>query len=131
MTTIEHLNSGKILPSTLPFSEAVRVGDTIYLSGQIGNVPGQLTLREGGIVAETGQMMENIRTSLEAHGCTMADLVKCTVFLRDMAEWASFNEIYQTYFENGRYPARSALGSSGLAFDARVEMECIAVSPPR
>jgi 2-iminobutanoate/2-iminopropanoate deaminase len=129
MTTIEYLNSGKVLPATLPFSEAVKVGDTIYLSGQIGNIPGSMTLRDGGIAAESKQMMENIKASLEAHGCTMADLVKCTVFLRDMAEWASFNEVYETYFEKGRYPARSALGASGLALDARVEMEGIAVSP--
>ena len=123
---VEHLNSGEVLPTTLPFSEAVRVDDTLYLSGQIGNLPGTLDLAEGGIEGETRQVMDNIKTSLEAHGYGMGDLVKCTVFLADMAEWGAFNEVYQTYFEAGKFPARSAFGSSGLAFDARVEVDCIA-----
>ncbi len=122
----EYLNSGQVLPSNLPFSEAVLVGDLLLLSGQIGNLPGTLELAGGGIGGETRQVMANIATSLSAHGYVLADLVKCTVFLADMAEWDAFNAIYATYFEPGRYPARSALGSSGLAFDARVEVECIA-----
>lgn len=122
----EYLNSGRILPTTLPFSEAVRVGGTLYLSGQIGNIPGTLELAEGGIAGQAPQVMENIRTALEAHGYALSDLVKCTVFLADMAEWGAFNEIYASYFPAGRFPARSALGSSGLALGARVEVECIA-----
>ncbi len=122
----EYLNSGQILPTTLPFSEAVKVGGTLYLSGQIGNIPGTLELAEGGIAGQAPQVMDNIRTTLEAHGYALADLVKCTVFLADMSEWAAFNEVYATYFPAGRFPARSALGSSGLAFGARVEVECIA-----
>ena len=70
--------------------------------------------------------MDNIRMTLEAHGATMEDVVKCTVMLADISEWSTFNEIYKTYFEE-RYPARSALGASGLALGARVEVECIAV----
>ena len=120
-----YLNSGEVLPATLPFSEAVEVGDLLFLSGQIGNLPGTLELAEGGIQAETRQVMENITTTLGAHGYALSDLVKCTIFLADMAEWDSFNEVYAGYFPAGRYPARSALGSSGLAFDARVEVECI------
>jgi reactive intermediate/imine deaminase len=122
----EYLNSGQILPTTLPFSEAVKVGGTLYLSGQIGNIPGTLELAEGGIAGQAPQVMDNIRTTLEAHGYALADLVKCTVFLADMSEWATFNQVYATYFAAGRFPARSALGSSGLAFGARVEVECIA-----
>jgi 2-iminobutanoate/2-iminopropanoate deaminase len=122
----EYLNSGAILPTTLPFSEAVKVGDTLYLSGQIGNIPGSLELAEGGIAGQSPQVMENIKTTLEAHGYALSDLVKCTVFLADMAEWAAFNEVYATYFPVDRYPARSALGTTGLAFNARVEVECIA-----
>lgn len=122
----EYLNSGKVLPTTLPFSEAVKVGDMLYLSGQIGNVPGTVTLAEGGMAAEAKQVMENIGTALEAHGYAMSDLVKCTVFLADMSEWGAFNDVYKTYFEPGRFPARSAFGASGLAFDARVEVECFA-----
>src|SRR6187401_1741841 len=75
---IEHLDSGKVLPKgTLPFSEAVRVGDTLYLSGQIGNVPGKLELVPGGMKAEAKQVLDNIRTTLEAHGWSMGDVVKC------------------------------------------------------
>jgi len=122
----EYLNSGQILPTTLPFSEAVKVDGTLYLSGQIGNISGTLELVEGGIASETPQVMENIKTALEAHGYAMSDLVKCTVFLADMSEWGAFNAIYATYFPVGRFPARSALGSTGLAFNARVEVECIA-----
>jgi len=122
---IEFLNSGKVIPGTLPFSEAVRVGDILYLSGQIGLVPGTMKLVEGGIQAQARQTMENIKTSLEAHGYGLRDVVKCTVMLADMSEWAAFNEVYKSFFA-GRYPARSALGANGLAFGARVEVECIA-----
>jgi 2-iminobutanoate/2-iminopropanoate deaminase len=125
--TIEFLNSGKVLPAGLPFSEAVRVGNTLYLSGQIGVVPGSLKLIGGGMQAEAKQTMQNIKISLEAHGYKMSDLVKCTVMLADMSEWTAFNEIYKTFF-TGRYPARSALGAKGLALGARVEVECIAVA---
>jgi 2-iminobutanoate/2-iminopropanoate deaminase len=125
-STVQFLNSGKVLPTSLPFSEAVRVDSTLYLSGQIGVVPGALELVPGGIKEETRQTMENIRTSLEAHGYTMRDVVKCTVMLADITEWAAFNEVYRTFF-TGRYPARSALGANGLALGARVEIECVAV----
>ena len=124
---IEFLNSGKIVPATLPFSEAVRVGDTLYLSGQVGIKPGTLELVPGGIQAEARQTLENIRTTLEAHGYSMRDVVKCTVMLADIAEWATFNEVYKAYF-SPPYPARSALGASGLAIGARVEVECLAVT---
>lgn len=124
---VEFLNSGKVVPATLPFSEAVRVGNTLYLSGQVGLAPGTLTLVPGGIQAESRQTMDNIKATLEVHGYSLRDLVKCTVMLADIAEWADFNEIYKTYFA-GRFPARSALGANGLAFGARVEVECIAVA---
>ena len=123
---IEHLDSGKVLPKgRLPFSEAVRVGDTLYLSGQIGVKPGTLELVPGGMKAEAKQVLENIRTSLEAHGWALRDVVKCTVMLADMADWPAFNEVYKTVFA-APYPARSALGANGLALGARVEVECIA-----
>ena len=122
---IEFLNSGKVLPSTLPFSEAVRVGNTLYLSGQIGVAPGTLKLVQGGIKAEARQTMENIKTTLEAHGYAMSNIVKCTIMLADMSEWGNFNEVYKNYFAN-RYPARSAFGASGLALGGRLEVECIA-----
>ena len=125
---IQHMNSGRVLPATgLPFSEAVRHGDTIYLSGQLGLQPGSLKLVTGGIEAESRQVMTNIRSTLEAHGLSMANVVKCTVMLADMKEWGRFNEIYATFFD-GPKPARSALGANGLALGARVEVECIAAA---
>jgi reactive intermediate/imine deaminase len=123
---IQYLNSGKILPTGLPFSEAVRVDNTLYLSGQLGILPGTLKLIDGGIAAESRQTMDNIKTTLETHGYAMSDLVKCTVMLADIKEWAAFNDVYKTYFTD-HYPARSALGANGLAIGARVEVECIAV----
>lgn len=109
----------------LPFSDAVRVGDMLYLSGKIGNVPGTSQLAEGGIQGETRQTMENIKSALEKYGSSLDEVVKCTVFLADMAEWGAMNEVYVTYFPVNK-PARSALGASGLALGARVEIECLA-----
>lgn len=124
---IEYLNSGKVLPGTLPFSEAVKVGNLLYLSGQLGIMPGSMKLVPGGIKEEARQTMENIKTSLEAHGYRMSDLIKCTVMLADMSEWATFNDVYKTFFP-GHFPARSAFGANGLALGARVEVECIAAA---
>ena len=95
----------------LPFSDAVRAGRTLYLSGKIGNIPGTSQLAEGGIQGETRQTMENIKASLEKYGSSLDEVVKCTVFLADIAEWAAMNEVYVTYFPKDP-PARSALGSS-------------------
>lgn len=124
--SVQYINTGKIVPATLPFSEAVRVGKTLYLSGQLGNEPGTLKLVPGGIKAEARQTMQNIQSTLEANGYSMSDLVKCTVMLADMAEWGAFNDIYRTFFKD-HFPARSAMGVNGLAIGARVEVECIAV----
>ena len=123
--SVEFLNSGKVLPTHLPFSEAVRAGSTLYLSGQIGIVPGSMKLAAGGIKEEARQTLENIKTSLEAHGYSMRNIVKCTVMLADISEWAVFNEVYKSFFSKP-YPARSAFGANGLALGARVEVECIA-----
>ena len=118
--------TGTVLPTNLPFSEAVRVGNTLYLSGQVGIVPGTLELVPGGLKEEARQTMVNIKTSLEAHGYSISDVVKCTVMLADFSEWAMFNDVYKSFFVN-HYPARSAFGANGLALGARVEVECIAV----
>jgi reactive intermediate/imine deaminase len=110
----------------LPFSEAVRVGNLLFLSGQLGNRPGTLELVPGGIEPEARQCLDNIKAILERNGSSLGRVVKCTVFLADIAEWPRFNEIYRTYFPASP-PARSALAASGLALGARVEVECIAV----
>lgn len=115
----------------LPFSQAVRVGDMLYLSGQLGNKPGTLELAPGGIEAETRQTMENIGAVLEANRISFDDVVKCTVMMTDMSGWAAFNKIYVRYFKPDRLPARSAFGASGLALGALVELECMAFAGRR
>jgi 2-iminobutanoate/2-iminopropanoate deaminase len=121
------------MPSTggapLPFSEAVQAGDTLYVSGQVGILPGTMTLAAGGIGPEARQALDNLKAILERHGTSLEHVVKCTVFLADIKEWPAFNVIYREYFKTN-LPARSALAASGLALGARVEVECIAIVPP-
>ncbi len=108
----------------LPFSEAVRVGNMLYLSGQLGtDSSGRLV--PGGIGPETRQALVNIAAVLERHGSSLDQVVKCTVMLADIGEWAAMNEVYLTFFQSHR-PARSAFGTSGLALGARLELECMA-----
>ncbi|HUF28476.1 MAG TPA: RidA family protein [Gemmatimonadaceae bacterium] len=114
-------------PWPFPFSSAVRVGNMLYLSGQIGTrlVDGAPQLVPGGIDAEARQTMDNIRQVLEHSGSSLDRVVKCMVMLVDMSEWPRLNEIYATYFP-GPKPARSAWGASALALGARVEITCFA-----
>jgi len=111
-------------PPRNPFSPAVRVGDMLYLAGQIGtDSTGRVV--SGGIEAETRQAMTNIRDVLTRTGSSMDRVVKCTVFMADMKEWPAMNTVYATFFPNHK-PARSAFGTTGLALNARVEIECLA-----
>jgi len=110
---------------TAPFSEAVRVGPILYLSGALGLGPdGKLV--PGGIEAETRQTMENIHAVLVRHGSSLDRVIKCTAMLADMAEWGAMNRAYLEFFPN-HLPARSAFGTTGLALGARVEIEAIAL----
>ena len=102
------------------------MGDVLYLSGALGNLPGTRELVSGGMEAQARQTMENIRAVLQDNGLTFADIFKCTVMLADMAKWDDFNKIYVTYFDPDRLPARSAFGTNGLALGAEVELECLA-----
>jgi len=108
-----------------PFSDAVRVGNLLFLSGKIGVLPGTRTLAEGGIEGESRQTMENVKATLERWGSSLEQVVKCTVMIDDIDEWGAFNEVYVEYFP-GNKPARSAFGADGLALGAAVEVECIA-----
>jgi 2-iminobutanoate/2-iminopropanoate deaminase len=122
--TLQFYASPGARAAKLPFSEAVRVGDILYLSGNLGNVPGKTELVPGGIEAETKQTMENIAAVLKTHGLGFDDVFKCTVMMADMSKWGAFNKIYVTYFNPDRLPARSAFGANGLALGAQVELEC-------
>lgn len=113
--------------SGFPFSPAIRAGNTLYLSGQIGVPPGGQGLVPGGIGPETRQTLENIRRVLEAAGSSMSRVVKCTVFLADIADFGAMNQVYASFFPSDP-PARSTLAASGLVLGARVEIECIALA---
>lgn len=121
---VEYLNLPGNESSGLPFSDAVRLGDTIYLSGMIGLEPGTMHVIEGGIEAEAGQIMAQMKSTLERFGSSMDRVVKCTVFLADEADRDGFNKVYMSYFD--KLPARSGVTVKGLALGARAEVECIA-----
>jgi reactive intermediate/imine deaminase len=109
-----------------PFSEAVRVGDLLIVSGQLGITPGQPAPFE----AEAKQAMDNVAAVLARHGASMNDVVKCTVFLTDIGKFAAFNGIYTSYFKPGRLPTRTAVGVAALAAPgASLEVECWAAAP--
>ena len=119
---VEHFGKPALNGQALPFSEAVRVGDTLYLSGQIGFGPdGKLP---DGIEAQTKRAMENIGAVLKRAGLGYGDVFHCTAFLADMKDWPTFNNAYVPYFPAGKMPARSAFGANGLALGALVEVEC-------
>jgi reactive intermediate/imine deaminase len=112
--------------SKFPFSMAVRAGDTLYISGQIG--AGSTGLGKG-FEAQSRQAMDNVFNVLKYTGLTAEDLVKCTIMIGDMSKWPLFNEVYKSYFKPGHYPARSAFGANGLALGAELEVDCIAYMP--
>ena len=112
-------------PSARTLSDFVRVGNIIYLSGKL-RTDSTGNLVSGGIGPETKQTMENIKDALEKNGSSMDNVIKCTVMLADIKEWADMNTVYVTFFKKERLPARSALGVSGLVRNARVEIECMA-----
>ncbi len=127
-TEIEHYQSEEMAALGLPFSDAVRVDNMLYLSGVVGNLPGKMELVEGGLEAEAKQIMENIKKVLEANGSSLENAIKFSVFIDDISLWGDFNKVYVEYFP-GKKPARSAFGAEGLALGAAVEVECIAVIP--
>jgi 2-iminobutanoate/2-iminopropanoate deaminase len=124
--TLVHHNSPENLALGYPFSEAVQVGDTLYLAGQLGHKPGSSELVPGGVGPQTVQTLKYIQQTLEAYGSDLQHVAKCTIFLADINDWPAVNTVYRQFF-SAPYPARSALAASGLALGAAVEIECIAV----
>ena len=113
--------------SKLPFSEAVRAGDFLYVSGQIGTA--QDADPTAAFKAASHNAMDSISKILTAHGSSLDHVVQCTVMLADMKQWPTFNEVYATYFKAGHMPARNAFGVTALAFDAPLEVTCFAYEP--
>jgi 2-iminobutanoate/2-iminopropanoate deaminase len=124
MPALKYYRSANSEAAKLPFSDAVRVGDVLYLSGCIGNRPGTREVVSGGMAAEARQAMENVGAVLKANGLGFDDVFKATVMLADMKQWAAFNEIYESYFKPGHLPTRSAFGCAALALGAQLEIEC-------
>jgi len=114
--------------SSAPYSAAVRLSDTLYISGQLGTVAGK-GLVPGGIGPETRQTLENIKAILERHGSSLDQVAKCTVFLADIKDFAAFNEVYREYFKTN-LPARTTVAAS-LVIGARIEIDCVAYVPPK
>jgi 2-iminobutanoate/2-iminopropanoate deaminase len=121
----KYLETEEFAKNNYPFSEAVIYGDIIYASGQIGETGTEPKLVEGGIVPETHQALLNIKDVLERNGSSMDHIIKCTCMLADIADWAQMSKEYVTFFPDHK-PARSAFATTGLAMNARVEIECMA-----
>ena len=119
----QFLTSEETRAAGLPFSDATRVGNILYLSGQMGFPPGSLALVEGGIEAETHQIFANMKRILESNGSALSRIFKCTVMLDDINQWARFNKVYVSYFPDNK-PSRSAFGAEALAMGGALEMEC-------
>jgi len=126
---IQRIGEPMLGTQRLPFSSAVRAGDTVYLSGALGITPdGKLG---EGMEAQARLAMDNLGSALKSAGLGWGDVVKCTVMLDDMQDWPAFNQVYASYFPDGKYPARSAFGADGLALGALVEVECLAYAGKR
>ena len=124
-SSVEHDSGAPGTGLGLPFSKAVIVGDMIYLSGELGTLPGERTPVPGGTGPETTQIFRNIETTLMRNGADLSDIVKCTVFLEDMADYGAMNDAYKAALPDPM-PARSTVGVDGIALGASLEIECIA-----
>ena len=126
---VEHLGRPNLNGQPLPFSDAVRVGDTLYLSGQLGiGADGKLP---AGIEAQTKLALDNVGAILKRAGLGYEDVFHCTAMLADMKDWPAMNKVYVTYFPEGKRPARSAFGANGLALGGLIELECQAYAGPK
>jgi 2-iminobutanoate/2-iminopropanoate deaminase len=109
----------------LPFSTVIEANRFVFLSGQVGNLPGTHGAAPGGIEAETRAMLDNVGRKLGAVGLDYRDVIRCTVYLRDFGDFATMNEVYRTYFPSDP-PTRTTVGVSGLAEDYTIEIEVTA-----
>lgn len=114
------------MPQSLPFSSTARAGNLIYVSGQIGHLPGEMKLVPGGLAPEARQALTYLSDALQSAGSSLDHVLKCTVYLADMADFQAFNAIYAEFFRDHR-PARSGIAVAGLALGARVEVDCVAI----
>ena len=124
-----HVTTTSSAPAAVgPYSQAIRCGETIYTAGQLGLDPETGKLVEGGIQAQTRQALRNLQAILTASGSSMANVVKTTVFLQDMADFRAMNEVYAAFFADAP-PARSAVQVAALPLGGLVEIEAVAIVP--
>ena len=119
------VNSELHLENDAPFSEATIVNGIIYLSGEIGTLPNNKVI-DGGIVPETIQALSNISNKLERMGSSIDNVFKCTCMLADIMDWPEMSKAYKTFFKKEKLPSRGAFAGSGLALNAKIEIECMA-----
>lgn len=125
---VEYLRSSLFEEKNLPLSDVVRVGNLMFVSGNLGIdfSTEDLALVPGGITEETRQALRNIDDTLKRNGSSINNVVKCTIFMGDMEEWPALNKVWPEFFSEN-YPARTAIQAGKLWHDAAVEIECIAV----
>ncbi len=123
---LELVNTG-VLPGDIPLSSAVKVGDLVYVSGNLGNRHGELELVEGGMAAEARQALQNMGAILEAAGSAVDRVVKVNAYIVDMAEFGAFNDAYRAFFGDHK-PARATVAVKQLGLEARIEIECVALA---
>ena len=112
-----------------PYSQGIDTGNLLFLSGQIPIDPAVGEITAVSIEDQTRQVLENVKAVLASGGCTLEYVVKTTVYLKDIADFAKMNEVYKGFFSEGSYPARSAFQAGALPQDALVEIEVIALKP--
>jgi 2-iminobutanoate/2-iminopropanoate deaminase len=122
----EIINTEKAPAALGPYSQAIKAGNTIYVSGQIPLIPETMEIISDDVQEQTKQSLENVKAVLEAAGATLNDVVKASVFIKDMNDFAKINEIYATYFTENK-PARACVEVARLPKDVKVEIEVIAV----
>ena len=123
----EVIHTDRVPPARVPLSQAIKAGEWIFASGQLGNDPRTKRLAEGGIAAETWQVLENLRAILEAAGSSLEKVVKVTIYMVDLGELPEMNQVFSAYFPVDP-PARTTFQCSRLVGDARVEIEAIAMA---
>lgn len=112
-------------PGPFPFSKVVEANGFVFLAGQVGDVPGVIGPVPGGIEAETRQMLDNVGRLLHAVGLDYRDVVKATIYMRDMAQFEAMNAVYREYFPTEQ-PTRTTVGVTALAFTYAIEIEVVA-----
>jgi 2-iminobutanoate/2-iminopropanoate deaminase len=123
----EVIHTDKVPPARVPLSQAIRAGDWVFASGQLGNDPATRKLVDGGIGPETRQVCENLKAVLEAAGSSLAKVVKVTIYMADLDEIMAMNAVFSDYFPVDP-PARTTFECSRLVANARVEIEAIAMA---